>query len=148
MATAHPVPLLSGQNAWATFVSALEAAGLPTQDLAEKDQFFFALMEENQPVAFGGYALLGKDALLRSLVVPFALRGQGNGVRMLGYLMRTAAQAGARRAWLLTSAPEFFLRQGFVHRSRSDCPPAVAATPEFSSLCPASSSFMFHELTV
>jgi len=37
---------------------------------------------------------------------------------------------------LTTTAPGFFVGLGFSVADRSDVPPAVRASPEFSSICP------------
>lgn len=147
MNSASLTPLKAGEGTWPEFLEVLEANGLPTQDLLERRQFFYVLTRDDLPVAFGGYALRGSDVLLRSIVVPVALRGQGHGARMLDALMTAAAQAGASHAWLLTMTPTFFQRHGFTARSRSECPPDVAATPEFRSICPATASLMSQKLT-
>lgn len=147
MDSASLTPLKAGEGTWPEFLEVLEANGLPTQDLLEHGQFFYALTRDDLPVAYGGYALRRADVLLRSIVVPVSLRGQGHGARMLDALMTAAAQAEASHAWLLTLTPTFFQRHGFIARSRSECPPDVAATPEFRSICPASASLMSHKLT-
>lgn len=147
MDSARLTALKAREGTWPEFMEVLEANGLPTQDLLEHGQFFYALTQDDRPVAFGGYALRGSDVLLRSIVVPGALRGQGHGARMLDALMTAAARSGATHAWLLTMTPTFFQHHGFTTRSRSECPPDVAATPEFRSICPASASLMAHKLT-
>ena len=54
-----------------------------------------------------------------------------------------AAEQGVETLYLLTTtAAQFFARRGYEAVPRSEAPAAIAATAQFSELCPASSTFM------
>jgi N-acetylglutamate synthase-like GNAT family acetyltransferase len=126
--------------AWAAFVAALEAAGLPTDDLADDSQRFFSFEHGS---AFGGFARSGEVVMLRSIVVAPGRRGSGLGRQVLAGLLDEARREGATAAWLLTtSAMDFFARNGFAVVDRASAPAAVAATAQFTGLCPATAVLM------
>jgi N-acetylglutamate synthase-like GNAT family acetyltransferase len=135
-------------DTWAAFLLALQAAGLPTEDLREPGQAFFAFHNADRtPVGFGGYLLADGDALLRSIVVIPSKRRLGHGSDLLAVLLALAAAEGAHTAWLLTMDAEgFFALHGFVRKERAEAPPAVATAPQFTSICPASAVLMCRPL--
>jgi arsenate reductase len=135
-------------DVWAQFVSALHAAGLPTEDLGEPGQAFFAFHDSDRtPVGFGGYRLADGNALLRSIVVVPSRRRRGLGSEMLALLLARAGAGDAHTAWLLTTDAEgFFARHAFVRKERAEAPPAIAAAPQFASICPASAVLMCRRL--
>jgi arsenate reductase (glutaredoxin) len=122
------------------FIAALQQAGLPVEDLAEPGRRFFSYRSlSGALLGFGGYELYGEDALLRSIVVLPQNRGNKIGRNLVALLSYRALRAGARQAWLLTmTAQDFFAKTGFKRRERSVAPPALLATHEARSLCPAS----------
>jgi GNAT superfamily N-acetyltransferase len=132
---------------WTQFILALHAAGLPTDDLADPDQVFFAFRDpDRMPVGFGGYLLADGVALLRSIVVVPSQRRRGIGAAMLTQLLARASD-DADTAWLLTTNAEaFFARHAFMRKERAEAPPVIAAAPQFSSLCPASAVLMCRRL--
>ena len=135
-------------DSWAAFIAALRAAGLPTEDLDEPGQAFFVFRNADRtPVGFGGYLLADGNALLRSIVVVPSKRRQGLGSDLLAVLLPLAAASGAQTAWLLTMDAEgFFARRGFVRKERAEAPPAIAAAPQFTTVCPASAVLMCRPL--
>jgi arsenate reductase len=134
-------------DSWIPFMSALREAGLPTEDLTEPGQAFFAFREaDRMPVGFGGYLLADRVALLRSIVVLPSHRRQGIGTTVLAQLLARAAD-DADAAWLLTTNAEaFFARHAFVRKERAEAPPAIAAAPQVTSICPASAVLMCRTL--
>lgn len=72
--------------------------------------------------------LYGTAALLRSVAVNQAFRGQGLGITHVYLLTETAA--------------EFFPRFGFRPIARAQVPPAVQRSVEFTSVCPISALAM------
>lgn len=113
------VGLTPADPAWSDFLSALTDSDLPVDDLTDAGQFFFV----SEAGAYGGFALLGSHALLRSIVTPPSLRGTGEGRRMVEALCREAAEQGASTVWLLTTgAADFFASCGFDRTSRADAP--------------------------
>ncbi|MGX1589008.1 arsenic resistance N-acetyltransferase ArsN2 [Brevundimonas diminuta] len=128
-------------------IAALEAASLPTDDLGEPGRRFYRFEDSAGLIGFGGLEQVGPDALVRSIMVPDRRRGGGHGGTILSWLEAEAAGQGADGLYLLTtSAAAFFQRHGYSVALRSAAPPAVAASRQFSGLCPASATFMFKEL--
>lgn len=127
---------------------ALAAENLPIDDLTEDGRRFFRMLRGAATVGFGGYELLGEDALLRSLVITPANKGQGLGEAALGLLIEQARQEGARQGYLLTmSAAPFFESQGFTPVDRNSVPKAILASRQAMSLCPASATILAKSFT-
>lgn len=126
---------------------ALVEAGLPASDLDGGAATFFRLDDESGALGWGAFELHGRDALVRSMVVAPDRRGAGAGSDLVAGILRAAAEAGARRAWLLTETAEgFFARLGFVRRERAGAPAAIRRTAQFERLCPASAQCMMLDL--
>ena len=118
---------------------ALAQAALPHADVKEEGRQFFAGQCRGQSVGFIGFEVYGGEALLRSLVVREADRGQGFG----SALVQGAIDAAAAQVWVLTTtAVELLRRLGFLRVDRGAAPPAIRATTEFASLCPATAVCM------
>lgn len=116
--------------------AALDAAGLPTQDLRDGGRSFFAVEDAGRLVGFGGYELYGTSTLLRSVVVLPEARGKGYGRAVTAAVLAQAREAGARDAYLLTTTAEsFFAREGFVRIERAAAPAAILATTEAATIC-------------
>ncbi len=129
-----------GEPRWSEFESILQAAGLPTDDLENQGQHFYAFGEGD---AFGGFALQDGVALLRSFVVAPSRRRQGLGAQVFEWLLAEAKREGSKEAWLLTTdAAQFFERQGFEQADRDSAPEPVKHSAQFTSLCPASAVLM------
>ncbi len=131
----------------ADLIAALEAAGLPTDDLHEPGRRFYRFELDGRPIGYGGLEQFGPDVLVRSIVVIDSLRGGGHGGAILSWLEAEAANQGAAGLYLLTtSVAAFFQRHGYVELPRSAAPNAIAASRQFSALCPTSATLMFKEL--
>jgi amino-acid N-acetyltransferase len=126
----------------------LESAALPTSDLTDDDmKDFFYAGPASAPVGIVGVQFYGPDALLRSLVVSASHRTQGLGQRLVEHAEQHARDRGAGAIYLLTTTAEpFFRSRGYAATSRDSAPPAIRSTPEFASLCPASSAFLSKRL--
>jgi len=133
---------------YAAVLGLLESAGLPTSDLTDQHMAdFFHIGPASAPFGIVGVQLYGPDALLRSLVVSASHRKRGLGQKLVEHAERHAHQRGARTVYLLTTTAEpFFRARGYSPAARDSAPPAIRATPEFSSLCPSSSTFLFKHL--
>ena len=128
-------------------IAVLEAAGLPTDDLHEAGRRFYRFEDEAGLIGYGALEQLSPDALIRSIVVIDGRRSSGLGAAILSWLEAEAARLQATGLYLLTtSATAFFQRHGYTALPRSAAPPAIAASRQFSTLCPASATFMFKEL--
>jgi amino-acid N-acetyltransferase len=80
----------------------------------------------------------GGAALLRSVAVDPARRGQGLGQRLTRTALDVARQQGIATVYLLTeTAGDFFPRFGFRPTERAAVEPAVQQSVEFTSACPA-----------
>lgn len=120
--------------------AALAAEGLPVSDLGAGHQRMWRCVMDGETVGYGGIERYGDHALLRSLVILPDYKGRGHGAALAG---RIVAEAGVVELWLLTNtAAAFFTRLGWTVRDRGDAPPAIAASAEFASLCPASATCM------
>jgi amino-acid N-acetyltransferase len=126
----------------------LKAASLPSEDLREEmlSDFFYA-GSDGAPQGLVGLEILGKEALLRSLVVESHARGEGLGTSMVAHAEKHAAARGVRSLYLLTTTAEsFFLRLNYLRIDREAAPPTIQRTSEYAGLCPASSAFMVKQL--
>ena len=128
-------------------IAALEAVGLPMDDVYEPDRRFYRFEDDAGLIGYGGLEQVGPDLLIRSIVVVDSRHGGGHGSAILSWLETRAAEQKATALYLLTtSATAFFERHGYTTLPRSAAPPAIAASRQFSTLCPASATFMFKEL--
>ncbi len=120
----------------------LKTAGLPTVDLTADHLHTVAVAGESV-VGVMGRERVGKIALLRSLAVNEAHRGQGIASKLINALIHSLIESGAGEVWLLTTdAENYFERVGFKAIDRASAPAAIRATEEFSSLCPANAVLM------
>lgn len=108
---------------------------------------FFYLGSPTSPVGLVGVEFHGPDALLRSLVVLPEHRSRGTGARLVTRAEAYARDQGAAAVYILTTTAEHFFRaRGYVTAPRTNAPVGIRETPEFSSLCPASSAFLVKRL--
>lgn len=117
----------------------LEDASLPFQDLMAAHLANFLVAAGGHTV-FGiiGLERYGENALLRSLVVRPESQFTGLGTQLVEALEDHARRTGVKTFYLLTTtAAEFFARRGYEVIARSEAPPALQTTTEFSSLCPS-----------
>jgi len=126
----------------------LTQSGLPVEDLLAGSRAQF-LVAENGGFLAGciGVEFVSSCALIRSLAVRTANRGAGIGSRLLEAAESECRQRGVRDSFLLTlTAEPFFARRGYRRTERTIAPDEIAATTEFASLCPVSSTFMTKRL--
>jgi len=121
----------------------LRQAELPDEDFAVHLPHFLVARHSGGIVGVIGLELHGADALLRSLAVAPAWRGDGLGGALVRRLEDEARRKSVQHFYLLTaSAEKFFARRWFKTIPRNRVPAAIAATPEFLGLCPASAVCM------
>lgn len=134
--------LIGGSDAG--FTAALQQAALPIDDLGEAGRSFYAYHTLGGTLAgYGGFEGYGDDALIRSIVVPEALRGKAVGRNLVALLLYRAFLAGARRAWLLTiSAADYFEMIGFKPVARDAAPQSILSTRQAQGLCPVSAKLL------
>ncbi len=135
--------VLLATSDWPRLHAALNAAGLPSSDLLLPGRRFFRLGLEGEAACYGGLEGDGPEMLLRSVVVPSSARGRGVGRVIVQALKAEAVRLGAVRLHLLTTTAAAF-SQGLDYRSaeRVAAPPAIAATAQFTSLCPGSAAYL------
>ncbi|HEV2321271.1 MAG TPA: arsenic resistance N-acetyltransferase ArsN2 [Gammaproteobacteria bacterium] len=122
----------------------LQMAELATSDLTPKMLAdFLVARQDGVLVGVVGLERHAKAGLIRSLVVDKSLRGTGLGKRLLFAMEVRARGRGIKQLYLLTTtAEEFFLTQDYRPLDRLDAPFGIRHTQQFSTLCPASSTFM------
>ncbi len=121
----------------------LDSNGLPTSDLTSSSARFTVACEGERIIGAGALQRFGKAALLRSVAVDPARRGQGLGRHIVKALENQARAAGVTQLVLLTqTARQFFEHQDYHPVDRAQVPKALQASAEFRSLCPASATCM------
>ena len=122
----------------------LTEAQLPVSDLSSSLSLsLLGVRESGRLVGVVGIEVYGDVGMLRSLAVASARRNAGLGVSLVSNAEAWAAEQGVKALYLLTTtAAQFFARLGYEAIPRSEAPAAIAATAQFSDLCPASSTFM------
>lgn len=121
----------------------LRANDLPHDDLDESPVRLFLGYEADEFVGVGGLEPYDDDALLRSVVVPDEVRGQGHGTTLSRALETRAREEGIEKLYLLTTTAEaFFADRGFETIDRSAAPGSIQATAEFSELCSSEATCM------
>jgi amino-acid N-acetyltransferase len=132
----------------AAAVTLLGSQRLPFSDItAEHLEHFLYAGSDASPTGMVGVEIYGSVGLLRSLVVADDARTQGLGSALVEEAERYAVARQVSALYLLTTTAEkFFERRGYQRIDRTQAPPAIQATVEFASLCPASSAFMIKQL--
>jgi len=128
--------------------SLLESSKLPTESLGTGGTSFFVAEEHGELAGIAGFEYYGRDALLRSVAVPSALREKGIGSQLVDFMLETARSRNVQRVVLLTETAEpFFSRKGFaaVPRAQIDNP-ALASSSEFTHACPTSAVCMVYPM--
>src|SRR5215475_9334905 len=121
----------------------LDGAGLPRAGVTTNFAQFLVARAGPEIVGAVGLERYGVSALLRSLVVAPAHRGQGLGAALVERALDVARLAGIERVFLLTiTAVEFFRRLGFRDVPREGIDLAVQASGEFVATCCQSAAAM------
>jgi amino-acid N-acetyltransferase len=127
----------------------LERSGLPQDGLSEHLATTIVARSGEAVVGSAALELYGEAALLRSVAVDAALRGQGLGQHLTRAALDLARQRGVATVYLLTeTAGEFFPRFGFQLTERAAVVPAVQQSVEFKGACPASAQVLVASLGV
>ena len=127
----------------------LSAAALPVEDLdATMLDAFLVATEGEACVGVVGLEIRESNALLRSLAVEPRHRARGLGSRLVDAIETEARARGVAALYLLTTtATAFFERLGYTAHDRAAVPPAIAATTEFSSLCPDTADCLWRDIS-
>ena len=125
----------------------LENAKLLTVDLDPELQHFFVVTDNNKVVGTGGLEIFDHNALLRSLVVSPAARGQQLGKKLTDTLCQYAQKQQVQNLYLLTETAEvLFTARGFERTLRDAAPDTIKQTQQFSGLCHDSATLMVKRL--
>lgn len=118
----------------------LAAAGLPNAGVAAVFPTGYAVARDAADVVgVAGLERYGASALLRSVAVVEAARGQGLAQKLVADRLAAAKAMGTHAVYLLTTtAGAYFPRLGFERTSRQDVPEELKQSAEFASICPAS----------
>lgn len=146
--TAMVVDEISGAESG--LAAALSAEGLPVDDLTETGRRFFRFWTpDGDLIGFIGAEYCGGDAvLLRSLVVLPGQRRRGWSSALVHWLLGRLAATGITEVWLLTtSIAALAERLGFDAVPREQAVPAVRATTQFATSCPASAVLMHRRIS-
>lgn len=121
---------------WPAIAQLLEACGLPLMGAEGHVGQFVVAEAHDVIVGCVGAEVYGGDALLRSLAVDEALRGQGVGDALEARMIAALKTRGAKRVGLLTMTAEwFFARRGFKRVARDELPAALKASEELRGAC-------------
>ena len=116
----------------------LVSAKLPLDGIA--DQFpgaYVVVRRGSDVIGLAGLEALGRSALLRSVVVDPAARGDGVAHALVADRLAEARRADLDGVYLLTtSAADYFARRGFVRVERAALPDELRASSEVgASIC-------------
>ncbi|NTX10539.1 GNAT family N-acetyltransferase [Myxococcus sp. CA056] len=121
----------------------LTSAGLPLQGVARHLPAFLVAEHEGAIVGAAGLEVYATGALLRSVVIAPARKGQGLGAKLIHRLVQKAEAEGIGTVFLLTTtAEDYFPRFGFTRIERANLPPEFQASEELRGACPASAVVM------
>ena len=127
----------------------LTSAELPVEDLdVAMLEAFVVATEGGELLGVAGLEVYGSNALLRSPAVDTEHRSRGLGARLVDAIETEARSRGVTAVYLLTTtAARFFERLGYTAHDRATVPPSIAATAEFSSLCPDTAHCLWRDLS-
>lgn len=132
---------------WVPVLDLLRRAQLPTDGLDPDAALLLVARRAGRVVGSAALEVYGSGGLLRSVAVEPALRGDGLGRRLTAAALAAARARSLKTVYLLTTtAGDFFPRCGFRRIERADVDPAVQASVEFTTACPASALVMAHDL--
>lgn len=126
----------------------LVGARLPLDGAADAFRTGVVARDGERVVGCAAIEVYGDAALVRSVVVDEARRGQGLGGQLVSSVEALARDAGARDAYLLTETAEgWFPRFGYAPISRADAAPAIGTSVEFTTACTETCSAFRRSLT-
>jgi amino-acid N-acetyltransferase len=124
-------------------VALLAQHQLPCDGVRDRIDSTVVARDDGRVVATAALEIYGDGVLLRSVAVAPDVQGRGVGRDVIRAVLRMAKQRCAPAAYLLTTtAPDYFPRFGFERIARTDVPPLVRTSIEFTSACPATAVVM------
>ncbi|MBI1743982.1 GNAT family N-acetyltransferase [Candidatus Acetothermia bacterium] len=131
----------------ASIFALLEKSGLPQEGLSDHIRTTLVARSDEKIIGCVAIELYGSAALLRSVAVDKAWRGQGLGQQLTQAALDLAQEHKVKTVYLLTeTANEFFARFGFRSISRSEVVPDVKRSVEFTTVCPERATVMGIEI--
>jgi len=122
----------------------LTLSGLPAEDCEQHLSNFFIAEIHNQHIGVGGLQICGDAGLVRSLAIAPAYRDKGVGKDIYARILERARKIGVKDLYLLTdTASTYFGKLGYEVIDRADTPDTIAATRQFTELCPQSAVVMY-----
>jgi amino-acid N-acetyltransferase len=132
---------------WPPIERLLRASALPVEGAREHLADFIVAERGGEIVGCAGAEVRGGAALLRSMAVSEAVRGQGVGQVLLDEMLAMLRRRNVKQVALLTTTAErFFARQCFKIVAREDVPAALQGSQEFLGACPADAVAMMLRL--
>jgi amino-acid N-acetyltransferase len=126
----------------------LDECELPREGLAAHLATTLVARDGMNIVGSSALELYQECALLRSVAVKATHRRRGLASRLTKAALELARDRQVTIAYLLTeTACTFFLKLGFKPVPRSEVPPKVQSSIEFTTLCPQSATAMMIPLT-
>jgi amino-acid N-acetyltransferase len=121
----------------------LTDAGLVLAGLPDQLEHFWLAYNAAKLIGSVGLEVYGDVALLRSLAVSENQRNRGIAHQLLAEALAWAEGHGIKSLVLLTeTAPQYFLRWGFVPILRQEVAAALLQSSEFRGACPESAIVM------
>ena len=125
----------------------LKINNLPVSDLGTGKRIFLLALSEEKTVGCVAIEIYGNAGILRSLAVNSDFRGKGIGQKLVAEAETWSRDNGLKNLYLLTTtAAGFFPKIGWHNNERTLVPESIAASSEFSSVCPSTAVCMTKEL--
>jgi amino-acid N-acetyltransferase len=119
----------------------LAESGLPLAGLDDQFPAAYVVARQGALVGVAGLERYGDFGLLRSVAVSERFRNSGLGRLLVTDRLSAARAIGLQQIFLLTTtAAPYFEKLGFVPTPRTEVPPALATSIEFTTACPASAT--------
>jgi len=127
----------------------LSQNNLPADDCGCHTENFIVSQKEGKIIGVGGLEVYGAFGLVRSIAVIPECRSQGIAREIFTLVEVLANDRGVNTLYLLTeTAADYFRKLGFSVNSRAETPEAIAATKQFSELCPSTAEVMSRDIGI
>ena len=133
----------AGADQSGALLTLLADSDLPTEGFVEHLHSAIVARHDGRIIGCAALELYADGALLRSVAVVKDWQHRQVGRELTRAALQLARDRGASDVYLLTTtADHYFPRFGFERIERTDVPPAVQTSIEFTSACPASATVM------
>jgi amino-acid N-acetyltransferase len=128
---------------WPSILQLLQDAGLPSDGLLEHLNTAFIARDGTAIIGCAALEVYPDGALLRSVAVAAAARGQHVGQQLVDAAIGLATSLRIPAVYLLTTTAEsYFPRFGFARTTREQVPEGVRQSAEFRFACCATAVVM------